>query len=209
MFDKRPFVDGKKVLCSGVIKPYGGQCVDVKSPIVDQNTKKKSVIGRMAQFTTNDVMEVLHSSKVAWNDGLGEWPQMTANERVKSLEGFIGTLKQSRDDIIHILMWEIGKSFDDSQSEFDRTVKFMQDSICEYKCLLDKDGQLKEEEGYLLQTKRGPVGVVLSIAPYNYPLDEAYTSRSRSVPSASTASATRPPSWSSCTSPWSTTSCPS
>jgi glyceraldehyde-3-phosphate dehydrogenase (NADP+) len=174
MFEKKPFVDGKKVLCSGVIKPYTGEAKDVCSPIVDNN-KQKTVIGRLAQMTGNDVSEVLHSSKCAWNKGLGQWPLMSGQERIKALKNFITSLKEKREEIIHVLMWEIGKSTEDAQYEFDRTIKFMDETICEYQRIDQKKGSLKDENGFIFQTKRGPIGIVLSLGPYNYPLNESYT----------------------------------
>jgi glyceraldehyde-3-phosphate dehydrogenase (NADP+) len=38
------------------------------------------------------------------------------------MEKFVGQMEKKREEIVTLLMWEIGKSLPDSQKEFDRTV---------------------------------------------------------------------------------------
>ena len=44
-----------------------------------------------------------------------------------------------RDEIVKLLMWEIGKNLNDSIKEFDRTVEYIKDTIEEYK-IIDRNG---------------------------------------------------------------------
>jgi len=71
-------------------------------------------------------------------------------------------------------MWEIGKSLPDSQKEFDRTVEYIYDTIEDYK-QLDRDAaKFKKHDGVYAHIRRGPLGVVLCLGPYNYPLNETF-----------------------------------
>jgi acyl-CoA reductase-like NAD-dependent aldehyde dehydrogenase len=72
-------------------------------------------------------------------------------------------------------MWEIGKSEKDSEKEFDRTIKYIYDTIESLKKLERKSSTFSIEEGVIGQVRRSPLGITLCIGPYNYPLNETYT----------------------------------
>ena len=84
----------------------------------------QAIIGKMPQFTNQDALHVLQAAKKAWNHGRGVWPQMSLNERIEAIEAFFEALKTQRSAIINLLMWEIGKNYNDAAAEFDRTVDF-------------------------------------------------------------------------------------
>ncbi|RYX90661.1 aldehyde dehydrogenase family protein, partial [bacterium] len=73
------------------------------------------------------------------------------------------------------LMWEIGKSFQDSQKEFDRTVDYINQTIEALKNLDHESSKFIASEGVIAQIRRVPLGTVLCMGPYNYPLNETYT----------------------------------
>jgi glyceraldehyde-3-phosphate dehydrogenase (NADP+) len=71
-------------------------------------------------------------------------------------------------------MWEIGKTLKDSEKEFDRTVEYIIDTIEALKNLDRESSRLRKEQGIYAQIRRGPLGVVLCMGPYNYPLNETF-----------------------------------
>jgi len=71
-------------------------------------------------------------------------------------------------------MWEIGKSLPDSEKEFDRTVEYIYDTIEEYKVLDRNCAKFSKHDGVYAHIRRGPLGVVLCLGPYNYPLNETF-----------------------------------
>jgi glyceraldehyde-3-phosphate dehydrogenase (NADP+) len=72
-------------------------------------------------------------------------------------------------------MWEIGKSLPDSEKEFDRTVEYIVDTIEDYKKLDRNCARFTKSQGINAMVRRGPLGVVLCLGPYNYPLNETFT----------------------------------
>jgi glyceraldehyde-3-phosphate dehydrogenase (NADP+) len=91
------------------------------------------------------------------------------------VEGFIARMIAVRDEVVKLLMWEIGKSLDDSRKEFDRTVEYIRKTI---EALKDTDrtgSRFSLDGGVIAQVRRAPLGVVLSMGPFNYPLNEIYT----------------------------------
>ena len=49
------------------------------------------------------------------------------------MKRFADKMQEHRDVVVKLLMWEIGKNQTDSEKEFDRTVKYIYDTIDEYK----------------------------------------------------------------------------
>lgn len=49
---------------------------------------------------------------------------MKQSERIDIVEKFIISLKEQREEIVNILMWEICKNKADAYKEFDRTIEF-------------------------------------------------------------------------------------
>ena len=71
-------------------------------------------------------------------------------------------------------MWEIGKNLNDSRKEFDRTVDYIVDTINEYKDIDRDSAKFHNHGGVFAHIRRGPIGVVLCLGPYNYPLNETF-----------------------------------
>jgi glyceraldehyde-3-phosphate dehydrogenase (NADP+) len=72
-------------------------------------------------------------------------------------------------------MWEICKNYADSCKEFDRTVDYINDTINAYKELDRSSSRFQIEQGIIGQIRRAPLGVVLCMGPFNYPLNETFT----------------------------------
>src|SRR6476646_7648277 len=71
-------------------------------------------------------------------------------------------------------MWEIAKTLPDSEKEFDRTVDYIKQSIDALRDLDNDNSRFRVVEGTIGQIRRTPLGVVLCMGPYNYPLNETF-----------------------------------
>ncbi len=100
---------------------------------------------------------------------------LSVENRISHVEHFVGEMLNLRTEVINLLMWEIGKSEKDSEKEFDRTIKYIYDTIESLKKLERKSATFTIEEGVIGQIRRSPLGITLCIGPYNYPLNETYT----------------------------------
>ncbi len=72
-------------------------------------------------------------------------------------------------------MWEIGKSYQDSEKEFDRTITYIEDTLEAMKDLDRVSSRFVIQGDIIGQIRRAPLGVVLSMGPFNYPLNETFT----------------------------------
>jgi glyceraldehyde-3-phosphate dehydrogenase (NADP+) len=72
-------------------------------------------------------------------------------------------------------MWEIGKTLPDAEKEFDRTVDYIRDTVDALKDLDRLSSRFVIQQGVIGQIRRAPLGVVLCMGPFNYPLNETFT----------------------------------
>src|SRR5690606_19996537 len=100
---------------------------------------------------------------------------MKVVDRIACMEKFVKQMKTKRDEVVKLLMWEIGKNLPDSEKEFDRTVDYIYDTIEEYKQVDRDSAKFHKNDGVYAHIRRGPLGVVLCLGPYNYPLNETFT----------------------------------
>ena len=126
-------------------------------------------------MTEKEALEALDSACQAYDKGQGLWPTMKVVDRIACMEKFVGQMKTKRDEVVKLLMWEIGKNLADSQKEFDRTVDYIYDTIEDYKQLDRDSAKFEKNDGVHAHIRRGPLGVVLCLGPYNYPLNETFT----------------------------------
>jgi glyceraldehyde-3-phosphate dehydrogenase (NADP+) len=100
---------------------------------------------------------------------------MSVAARIEHVQKFAWLMKEQRDEVVKLLMWEIGKTLEDSRKEFDRTVEYITDTIDALKELDRVSSRFVLEKGIIGQVRRAPLGVTLSMGPYNYPLNETFT----------------------------------
>ena len=164
-------------LVDGELKTWNGNMVDVYSTIRTENQNGEmapTLLGSVPDMESESALKALESAKKAFDRGKGQWPTMRVRERLNCLERFAEKMKLHREEIVKLLMWEIGKTLVDSQKEFDRTVDYIFDTIEAYKKLDQKSAKFEKEGGIYAHIRRSPLGVVLCLGPYNYPLNETF-----------------------------------
>ena len=164
-------------LINGKLKKWKGDKTSVYSTIQTPNkdgTLKPTLLGSIPDMGTESAIEALKSAEEAYGRGKGLWPTMKVAERLKCMEIFVKKMKEHREIVVKLLMWEICKNKDDSYKEFDRTVDYINDTIEAYKNLDRKSARFDKEGGVYAHIRRSPLGVILCLGPYNYPLNETF-----------------------------------
>ncbi len=156
---------------------WSGPLNPVLSPVVVRNGEgyEQKVIGSTPLLTSKESLAALEAAVNAYEHGQGQWPTKSVSERIDHVESFLDTMREQRLEVVKLLMWEIGKSLKDAESEFDRTCQYIVDTIKGYKDLDRNSAKLVEEQGFMAQIRRVPLGVSLCMGPYNYPLNETFT----------------------------------
>lgn len=170
-------IEQREYLVNGEMRAWAGKTQDVWSPVYVKtaNGLEQKRIGSYPITDPADAMEVLEAAVKAFNNGRGEWPMMSVSQRIDAVEKFTQKMIAKRDEVVRLLMWEIGKSLGDSRKEFDRTVQYIYDTIGALKDIDRNSSRFMIEEGIIGQVRRSPLGVVLCMGPFNYPLNETFT----------------------------------
>ncbi len=161
-------------LVNGTLKPWNGATTNVYSTISSTEEYQKTLLGTIPQLGEAEAMEALDSATNAFDKGKGIWPTMKVADRIDCMEKFVEQMKTKRAEVVKLLMWEIGKSLPDSEKEFDRTIDYIYDTIEDYKQMDRDSAKFEKHGGVYAHIRRGPLGVVLCLGPYNYPLNETF-----------------------------------
>lgn len=167
----------REYLSNGELLTWNGDVHAVYSPICIKTERglERKLIGTYPVCTENEAMDALQAAVYAYDNGRGEWPTMSVADRIKCVENFTHSMLQQKDIVVKLIMWEIGKSYSDSVKEFDRTVEYIYATIDALKDLDRQSSGFEHEQGIIAQIRRSPLGVVLCMGPFNYPLNETFT----------------------------------
>ena len=162
-------------LIDGKIGKWNGEFTEVISTLLaNEEDDKYITLGDSPKMDKKHALLALEAADKAYSNGTGTWPTMKVYERINCMQKFVDLMVLKRDEVVNLLMWEIGKNLKDSEKEFDRTVDYINETIKEYK-KIDRDGAFfHNNSGVRALIRRGPLGVVLCLGPYNYPLNETF-----------------------------------
>lgn len=167
----------REYLVDGELREWHGPLQEVYSPVClkDGSGAAAQPLGSYPLLTEYEATEVLNAAVRAYGNGTGERPAMPVEERIHCVEQFAQMMLGEKAAVVNMLMWEIGKSYRDAELEFDRTVEYIRDTIDAVKDLDRGSARFTIEKGIIGQIRRAPLGVVLCMGPYNYPLNETFT----------------------------------
>jgi glyceraldehyde-3-phosphate dehydrogenase (NADP+) len=171
------YIEQREYLINGEMRSWPGAINPVVSPvsIEEQGQCAPKVIGATPLLTAYEAMHALDAAVEAYNLGHGYWPTLSVADRIAHVEKFSVMMREQREEVVRLLMWEIGKTLKDSEKEFDRTCDYIVDTIKALKELDRNSAKLVEEQGFMAQIRRVPLGVALCMGPYNYPLNETFS----------------------------------
>jgi len=173
---KKPY-NQDTFLVNGELREWKRNTSNVFSPIYTENSEGKlapTFLGNIPDLGETEALEALNSAVNAYDKGRGEWATLKIEERIACVSNFSKMMLETRDEVVKLLMWEIGKPYAESCNEFDRTIEYIDDTILALKAMDLKASEVKEHSGILAQVRRAPLGVVLCLSPYNYPLNETF-----------------------------------
>lgn len=170
-------IEQREYLVNGALRRWEGPLATVRSPVflATEQGDEQVVLGSTPLLDAEAALEALDAAVAAYDHGRGLWPTLRVAERIQYVEGFLARMREQRDTVVRLLMWEIGKNLKDSEKEFDRTCDYIVDTIQALKELDRRSSRFELEQGTLGQIRRVPLGVALCMGPYNYPLNETFT----------------------------------
>lgn len=164
-------------LIDGELRHWGGPLQQVLSPVYvrDGAGNARKQIGSAPLLDERAALETLDVAVRAYDNGRGAWPIMSVGERIQCVQRFADSIREKRDQVVRLLMWEIGKSLREATAEFERALAYIRDTLEALKELDRQSSRFVIQQGIIGQIRRAPLGVVLCMGPYNFPLYETFT----------------------------------
>jgi glyceraldehyde-3-phosphate dehydrogenase (NADP+) len=136
------------------------------------------LLGFEAKVGPDEALEAVEAGERALAGGSGAWPSAAESTRIAAVERFASLVAADAEQIAKLLMWEIGKPITAARSEVSRSLEYIKDTIAEVRRIADISpvytGQAGKTTHHAKDVLR-PLGTVLCVAPFNYPINEFLT----------------------------------
>ena len=144
-----------------------GETIAIVSPYL------KTSIGSVQALTQDEVNQCIQSAKAAQPD----WSLMSIYDRAHYLHAWADELLKMKEELATIMMKEVGKAYQDAIKEVERTADLIHYTVEEANHLsgesLNGEHFPRGSRSILAVIVRVPLGVVLAISPFNYPVNLA------------------------------------
>lgn len=137
--------------------PAGESTLEVISPL------DGAILGAVPLASPQTVNEIVQQAQTAFVS----WSATPLKERVQVLFRFKTLLEQHHVELANLIQAENGKTWAEAKAELDKGIE-----VLEFACSLPQiwdQGILEVSTGVSCQYERYPLGVVLSIVPFNFP----------------------------------------
>jgi len=147
------------------VNSKNGKSIEIFSPI------DNSIVGKIPAMTKEDVDIVFTTSQEAQK----KWKNVPVNERAEILYKAANLLLEQSDELVEIMIREIGKDKKSSKSEISRTADFIRFTADTAKNMSGESIPGDSFPGFnrnkISVVTREPLGVVVAISPFNYPIN--------------------------------------
>ena len=135
----------------------GQRSMDVYSPLTGE------VISTLPLSSAKDLDSAVAAAKAAFP----AWSSTTIKERVQVFYRYKTLLEKNMKELSDLVQAENGKTFDEARAEVEKSIE-----LTEFACSLPQliSGELLEvSKGVECRVEHKPLGIVASIAPFNFP----------------------------------------
>lgn len=169
-------MDSPYYLVDGELLRWKGETEPVLSAVMasENGLLAPLHLGSCPVLNEDVAMDAAKAAVEAYGHGLGEWPAMTQEERIRHMERFLERMAAVGDEVVRLMTLEICKPVRQARGEFDRTVQYVRDTIDTLREMDRHDSRTFEGEGILAGVRRAPLGPVLCMGPYNFPFNETF-----------------------------------
>lgn len=146
-------------------KSASGETIRIMSPYSGME------VGRVQAMSQQEIDEAISAAKQAQKP----WAHLTVRERGEYLYKWIAELLNTKEEIAETVMKEVGKAYKDAVKEVERTADYIEYTIEE---AYHMHGESMMGENFIGGSRskiaivhRVPLGIVLAISPFNYPVN--------------------------------------
>ncbi|WP_373893542.1 aldehyde dehydrogenase [Virgibacillus sp. CBA3643] len=154
-----------KMLINGVWRgSKNGKVIEIK------NMFNQEIIGTVPAATIEDAQDALNAAQ----EGAKKWGKIPTHERVRILKEFSKKIQENAEELTQLLSAENGKIIKYAKIEVEAGARVIDQFAEESKRLFGQTIPLEIQEGLendLMITKREPLGVMVGIIPFNFPIE--------------------------------------
>ena len=158
-------VETRKARYPDVRNLIGGERVEGEGPFLDvEAPADASLLSRVPLSTAAELDRAVAAAGAAFP----KWAATPLKERVQVFFRYRALLEQHMDELAGLVTEEHGKLPEEARAEVQKAME-----VCEFACSLPQiaAGEVLEvSRGVECRTDRHPIGVVASIAPFNFPV---------------------------------------
>jgi glyceraldehyde-3-phosphate dehydrogenase (NADP+) len=177
----RPAEHPPRLLIDGKIRTVASE--DLQMPVYSRVAIREGdalepvLLGHEPKVGAIEARDAIDASHRALAGGNGAWPTASQETRSAAIEKFAARLAAETETIARLLMWEIGKPIASARAEVTRSIEYIKDTLSEVKALGTSSiytGVAGKTTHHAKDFMR-PLGQVLCVAPFNYPINEFLT----------------------------------
>tara|TARA_R110002167_G_scaffold14299_7_gene58212 strand:+ start:6168 stop:7634 length:1467 start_codon:yes stop_codon:yes gene_type:complete len=127
------------------------------------NPSDGSVIATLPLSTANDVDKAVQAAKNAFPS----WSMMTFKERVQIFFRYRTLLENNMDELTKLVQLENGKIYSEAKAEVEKSMELCEFAVSIPQIIVNEVQEVSN--GVECRIERKPLGVVASIAPFNFP----------------------------------------
>ncbi len=168
---------GLRLLVGGRLSHWEGAHAPIRSAVCvrEGGALTQIPLGPGALATADLGRSAVEAAARAWAGGRGEWPRASVADRVAAVRDFARRALPLRERVARALMWEVGKPWKDCLAEFDRTFKYVEETLDTLERAEKDQAAPLLAGGFAARVRRAPLGIALCLGPYNYALNETFT----------------------------------
>ena len=175
---REPDEAGLTLLVDGRVRRWDGAQDAIRSAVcarAGDGGLERIELGPGALASAEAAREALDAAVRAWGGGRGAWPRASAAERIACMLDFVRRARPLREAVARALMWEVGKPWPDCLKEFDRTLEYIEATAEALREIETASAAPQTAGGFVARVRRAPLGVALCLGPYNYAVNEVFT----------------------------------
>lgn len=142
------------------VKASGSERNEVLNPATGE------VVGTVATGNAEDVDRAIRNAEEAFQS----WRKVPTRERVRLQHRAAALMRERADELSHLLTLELGRPLAGARLEIERVANLL-DDYAEEALRLRGEIPFINEGGERIFIMQEPVGVVVAIAPFNYPIN--------------------------------------
>ena len=146
-----------KNFINGKFERNGHASMEVMSPL------DGSIISTLPLSNYDDVDKAVKAAQKAFPD----WSSKTLKERVQVFFKYRTLLEEHTEELTKLVQLENGKTYDEAKAEVDKSIELCEFAVSMPQIVVNEVQEVSK--GVECRIERKPLGVVASIAPFNFP----------------------------------------